>query len=156
MNCHQLDTLLIEYLDGRLHPGERSTVEHHLTSCAGCKARAEGFRSVSQVLEAWEAPETSPWFNARLRRRIASFEAAHWDWRAQLRFLLKPVYAAAMGTMLVVGSLALWNSRPGTAPKTVTSAEHQRMDEIIPVVDDYEILANFEVLTDLKKDQGTL
>ncbi len=155
MNCRRLENVMMEYLDGVLDAGERAHVESHLASCTDCQARVEGFRRVSQALESWETPETSPWFNARLRRRIAAYEASRWDWRAQFRFLLKPSYAAAMATMIVAGSIALWNVGPGPAPSPVITehqrVQHQKMEEIIPLVDDYEILANFEVLTDLKE-----
>ena len=123
MNCHRLETLLIEYVDGRLAAAGRTTVEDHLKSCAGCRTRVEDFRSLSQVLDAWEAPEISPWFNARLRRRIAAKEAEGWGWGGwwvwseRLRFLLHPGYAAAMGVMVVAGSLAVWNARPAPVLK---------------------------------------
>ena len=161
MNCHQLETSLIEYVDGKLAAASRSTVEDHLRSCAGCRARVEGFRSVSQVLDGWDAPETSPWFTARLRQRIAALEAASWGWRTwrawaeQLRFLLAPGYATAMGFMIVAGSLAVWNTRPAPAPRAPVVAQH-RTEEITPAVDDYEILADFDVLSDLEKKESKL
>lgn len=157
MNCHQLETLLIEYVDGRLAAAaSRTSVEDHLRTCAGCRARVEGFRSVSQVLDGWEAREISPWFTARLRQRIAVQEAASWRaWAEGLRLLLHPGYATAMGFLIVAGSLAVWNTRPASAPKAPIVAQ-QRIEETTPVVNDYEILADFDVLSDLEKKENKL
>ena len=146
----------MEYLDGRLAAGDRATLERHLASCAACAERLEGFRAVSTALGAWEAPEVSPWFDARLRRRIAAGEAAGpWWWPGRLRLALRPAYALGLAAVLLAGSLVIWNRRPASvahnapAPKP-QAVEKQRLEEIMPVVDDYDILANFDVLADLK------
>ncbi len=153
----------MEYMDGRLPDQERAEVDQHLASCRECAIRLEGFRTVSLRLDGWEAPEVSPWFNARLRQRIA--EETVWSrWGlAGLRSLLRPAYAYAMAAILVVGSLVVWNTRPAPpvqkaqAPKAAAaSAAAQRLDEIMPVVDDYDILANFDMLGELKPAKSKL
>ena len=158
MNCEQLEIVAIEYLDGVLSASRRVDVERHLAVCSDCHARLEGFRSVSVALEAWEAPEVSPWFNARLWRRIAESEAFRWNWRTILGAVLRPSYVAALGVMLVVGSLAVWQEpQILKAPAQVASQPAQaptRVDDVWRVAKDYELLSNFDVLAELQKDPG--
>lgn len=158
MNCEQLETVAIEYLDGVLHTAQRADVERHLAVCSDCHARLEGFRSVSVALEAWEAPEVSPWFNARLWRRIAEVEAARWNWRDVLGTAFRPAYVAALSVVLVVGSIAVWQepqvpkAQPQVAsqPAQVTTP----VDDVWRVARDYELLSSFDVLAELQKDPG--
>ena len=161
MTCDRLEALWIEYLDGRLAAGDRATLERHLASCAGCAERVRDFRAVSAALDSWEAPEVSPWFDARLRRRIAAEAAGPWGWLGRLRAALRPAYALGLAAVLLAGSLVIWNRRPALvahnapAPKP-TAVEKQRLEEIMPVVEDYDILANFEMLGELKQEKNKL
>lgn len=158
MNCEQLETVAIEYVDGVLNASARADVERHLAVCSDCHARLEGFRSVSVTLERWEAPEVSPWFNARLWRRIAETEAARWHWRTILGAMLRPSYVAALAVMLMVGSLAVWQEpQVRTVPTQASSQTAQaptRVDEVWRVARDYELLSDFDVLAELQKDSG--
>jgi anti-sigma factor RsiW len=145
--------MFLEYVDNKLNAADRAVVETHLRSCAGCQARAEGFHAVSRVLSDWETPEISPWFNARLRQRIAEEEALTWNWRRALDWLRQPLTATAFAAMLVVASTAVWMARPAiapAAPNPVPVQAKQHVDELMPVVDDFEMLANFDVITELK------
>src|SRR5437899_8220352 len=154
MNCSQIEILLLEDLKSKLAGADRAAFERHLASCEGCRQRAEGFRSVSQVLDDWDTPEISPWFNARLRQRIAAEEALGWNWQRALGWLKQPATAAAFATILAVGSLTVWVARPAVqpAPAPVVAEGHQ-VDELNAVVDDFDMLANFDVITDLKADR---
>lgn len=155
MNCEQLETVAIEYLDGVLNASARADVERHLAACSECHARLEGFRSVSVALNAWEAPEVSPWFNARLWRRIAETEAARWNWRTILGASLRPAYLAALGIVLVVGSIAVWQQpqvRQAPPQAAVQPAPTPTpVDDVWRVARDYELLNNFDVLAELQK-----
>jgi hypothetical protein len=158
MNCSQMESMLLDYAAGRLAGADRASAENHLTFCQGCRERAEGFRAVARVLEDWDTPQISPWFNARLRQRIAAEEALGWNWRRALGWLAQPVTAAAFIAVLMVGSLAVWTSRPSERPalqlaaRPAMSPDQQKpqVDELLPVVEDFDMLADFEVIQDLK------
>lgn len=156
MNCEQLETVAIEYLDGALNTTQRSEVERHLAVCSDCHARLEGFRSVSVALETWEAPEVSPWFNGRLWRRIAESEAARWNWRTVLGIAFRPAYIAALSVVLVVGSIAVWQEPQvrKAQPQVASQPTPARtpVDDVWRVARDYELLSNFDVLAELQKD----
>jgi anti-sigma factor RsiW len=40
MNCFELETLLCDYVDGTLAPGQRAEAERHLAQCPGCAEMA--------------------------------------------------------------------------------------------------------------------
>jgi anti-sigma factor RsiW len=158
MNCNQMEDVLLDYAAGRLAGADRASAEQHLTVCPGCRERAAGFRAVAQVLEDWDTPQISPWFNARLRQRIARIEADEalgWNWRQAFGWLTRPVTAAAFAAVLMVGSLAVWTSRPSTVPQiaakpVVQDQQKAQVDELLPVVEDFDMLADFEVIQDMK------
>jgi anti-sigma factor RsiW len=155
VNCKQIETVAIEYLDGVLNAAQRADVERHLAACSDCHARLEGFRSVSLAMDAWNAPEVSPWFNARLWRRIAESEALRWNWRTILGAALRPSYVAALSVVLVLGSIAVWQEpQVRKTPAQVASQPAQvptRVDDVWRVARDYELLNNFDVLAELEK-----
>src|SRR5580658_2966923 len=123
MNCNQIENVLLDYTAGRLSGADRLSAEQHSAACAGCRERVAGFRAVAQVLEDWDTPQISPWFNARLRQRIAAEEALGWNWRRALGWLAQPATAAAFAAVLMVGSLAVWTSRPSVHPAPQVAAK---------------------------------
>src|SRR6476646_2348569 len=80
-------------------------VKAHLDSCAECAGKLEAFRQTMSLLDEWQAPEPSPYFDARLREESAK-ETAGW-----MHWLRKPVLAASFALVMVVGvSLVRMNS----------------------------------------------
>jgi predicted anti-sigma-YlaC factor YlaD len=51
MNCQEIEKNLVAYLDIKAQPSERRQVETHLSECAACRERAEGFRLVWGLLD---------------------------------------------------------------------------------------------------------
>lgn len=148
MNCEQFESLLLDYAGGRANPDP--TFEQHLAGCPSCRTRAEGFRRVSATMDEWDTPEISPWFNARLRQRIAEEEASRWSWQRMLGWMKQPVAAAAFAVILIVGSIAVWSARPAVQQPVREMANVQANDELAPLVEDFDMLASFEVIQDLK------
>jgi anti-sigma factor ChrR (cupin superfamily) len=142
MNCQAMEENLIAYLDGKATAAERRAVEAHLADCAACRARAEEFRAVWNVLD--DAPEhaLSPSFDARLRQRIAAEAPRRWfdGWLPQ------PRLAFALSLLL---ALAVWIGKlPGPAPDvTAQNDEEFKMIQELQVLEDLDVLANFEVLS---------
>jgi len=160
MNCKQIESVLLDYTAGRLSGADRASAEQHFAECPGCRRRAAGFRAVAQVLEDWDTPPLSPWFNARLRQRIAAEEALGWNWQRVLGWLAHPAAAAAFAGVLMVGSLAVWSARPSVHPappvaaKPAVQQQKPQVDELMPVVEDFDMLADFEVIQDMKTDSS--
>ena len=45
-------------------------VKAHLESCAECAGKLEAFRQTMSLLDEWQAPEPSPYFDVRLNARL--------------------------------------------------------------------------------------
>lgn len=149
MTCGKLETLWLPYLDGRLSSQERSILETHLAGCAACAARLEGFRLVSGALESWEAPAPSPWFDARLRHRIAADSATRGlaGWLgARL-----PSFPLSVAALLFLAALVVWSGGTQHALPPEQLVDASKMEELLHVMDEVELLNDFEVLGELKK-----
>lgn len=150
--CGKLETLWIPYLDGNVNEEERALVEGHLAECAECARRRDEFLAVSQALAAWEAPDPSPWFDAKLRRRIEAQAGA----RGGLRrfFELFPI-PASFAILLVLAALLLsTGTQPPASPaRPAEFANEARMEEVFHAAEEVELLNNFELLSELKKPE---
>jgi anti-sigma factor RsiW len=143
MNCERMETQLIAYLDGKAAENERRDVEQHLAACAACRARADEFRRVWTVLDEAPAIEPSLGFDAHVRQRIAAEPRP-----AALAWLIpQPRFAFALSVLV---ALAIWLSAlPPAVEIAQTPDEEFQMIQNLPVLEDYEVLANFEPLDQL-------
>ena len=165
MNCQRLETLWVPYLDGELPAGQQKAVAAHLAACVSCAERVKGFAEVSGLLEQWPGIEPSPWFNTRLQQRLAQeTTSAGWLRNGFLRLIAPPLHNPILAmTMLVVVCLAVILTTYSPAPPeqlaseqpSVTVALASGLDEVslyrnLPVLEDWEMLRNFEVLQELE------
>ena len=149
MKCGKLETLWIPFLDGKLSSQERAVVQAHLAECPACAARGEGLRLVSGALESWEAPAPSPWFDARLRQRIAADSASRGlaGWLgAHL-----PSFPLSLAALLFLAALLVWSGSTQQALPPEQLVTDVKMDELLHVMEEVELLNDFEVLGELKK-----
>ena len=124
MKCNEIRELLPDLAAGLVaaEPG----VNLHLRSCTECARALDELRKTMALLDEWQAPEPSPYFDVRLQARLRE-EAAkqQHSWFAWLR---QPVVAVAAAVVLVAGvSIGTWieqsrvpnppvaNLQPGTA-----------------------------------------
>ncbi len=151
MNCERIETRLIAWLDGRPSKAERRELEEHLRACEACRMRAEEFRRLWGVLDEMPLVETSPAFDARLRARLAAEppRASLWSW-----LIPSPRLAFAVTALLL---LSVWiSSLPPAnmpAPPASTDAEFKMIKDL-PVLENYDVLANFEALSELPSNAG--
>jgi anti-sigma factor RsiW len=151
MDCERIETRLIAWLDGRASKAERHEVEEHLRACEACRLRAEEFRQLWGVLDEMPTVEASPAFDARLRARMAVEppRASLWSW-----LIPSPRLAFAVTALLL---LSVWISSLPPAnlppPPASTDAEFKMINDL-PVLENYDVLANFEVLSELPPNAG--
>jgi anti-sigma factor RsiW len=148
MNCEQMETRLIAYLDGRGSDADRREVESHLAECGACRTRAEEFHLLWGVLEEVPVQEPSPAFDARLRARIAEepTRPSVWAWLAPSPRL---AFAVSLLLLLSVYVSSLPPAPVQDHPAAATEAEF-RMIRDLPVLENYDVLANFEALSELR------
>lgn len=168
MNCKQIESRVMDYLDGNLAAPERQALEAHAQSCSSCAERIRGFTDVFCLLDSWKGMEPSPSFNARLQQRLEEQPAAS-DWFGSLLGRLIPLPAAnpvfAVALLVVVSVAAIVVRYSPTRPQTLASQQQSAMvtvaagvDDLalyrnLPVLEDLDVLRNFDVLQELNSNR---
>jgi anti-sigma factor RsiW len=130
-----MEERILPYVDGRLKESERREMEAHLAACAACRLRVSEFRAVTGLLDELPQIEPSAAFDARVRARVAA-EPIKQGWWAWFRPSPRVVFAASLLLFATV-----WI---GTNSNQPTIAQ-----EDMPVLENYDVLSNFEPLTEL-------
>ena len=147
MSCSRMEKQMLPFVDGRLKVSEQREVEAHLAGCAACRVRVNEFRAVSGLLDELPQIEPSGAFDARVRARVAA-EPVKQSWWA----VFAPSPRAAFAASLLLLATIWIGSRPGNVnvsnggPNGPTA---QIDPNDLPVLENYDILANFEPLEDL-------
>jgi anti-sigma factor RsiW len=143
MSCNRIESKILSYLDGRLKASEARDVETHLETCAACRLRVNEFRAVSGLLEELPQIEPSPAFDARVRARVAAepVKQSWWAW-----FAPSPRVAFA-ASMLLLAMVWIGSRHPSTEP--AAPVDMAQIEGDMPVLENYDVLSNFEALTDL-------
>jgi hypothetical protein len=111
MNCKHCQSVFPDLL---LDPGAPSNAaaRSHVESCAECKREFQSLAATFALLDAWKAPEPSPYFDQKLAVRLREEQAlapAGWleRWKSRLLFntgrQLRPALAGALALVLLVG-----------------------------------------------------
>jgi anti-sigma factor RsiW len=141
-----MEQQILPYVDGRLKPSEIRDVDAHLASCAACRLRVSEFRAVSGLLDELPQIEPSGAFDARVRARVAAEPVKQSWWSV---FMPSPRAAFAASFLLLA---SIWVGTHSNNPmnlQNVPSAQAAIDPNDLPVLENYDILANFEPLEDL-------
>ncbi|MDP9160435.1 MAG: hypothetical protein M3O09_09430 [Acidobacteriota bacterium] len=151
MKCQVINELMPDLALGASEPV--AEVKTHLQSCSVCSGRLEEFRKTMALLDEWEAPEPSPYFDVRLRARLREEAAARPS--GWLTWLRRPALAISVALLMIVsltlfhingtgsgnksGTIATGPVQPGTAV-----GDLQALDK------NQDLYSNFDVLDDLE------
>jgi len=100
MMCEKLREELMEVV---LSGPEAASPEarEHLRSCTACANELASFGETMALLDEWQAPEPSPYFNSRLMARVREEAAA--PARSLFAWLRRPVLAVAAAVLFATG-----------------------------------------------------
>ena len=103
MTCNEIRELLPDLAAGLLaaEPG----VNLHVRSCPECSGTLDEMRKTMALLDEWQAPEPSPYFDVRLRARLREEAAKQ---HSRFAWLRRPLLAVSMAVVLVAGMSAFW------------------------------------------------
>lgn len=108
MKCDILKSQLADLLldDAFASTKEGAAAQSHVAECASCSAELRELRATMQLMDSWQAPEPSPYFDTRmqvkLREEFAAPPASLWQ-RLLGHVSLKPIIAGAMAVAVVIG-----------------------------------------------------
>jgi hypothetical protein len=142
MKCNEIRELLPDLAAGTAAAG--SEVNDHLRGCADCSGTLNEFRKTMALLDEWQAPEPSPYFDTRLKARLHEETVKqHAGWLVWLR---RPAIAVSMAAVLVAGATVLLEHRTVQQPSPVTPGT---------AVSDLQVLdVNHDVLSDSDPDSA--
>jgi anti-sigma factor RsiW len=141
-----METKILGYIDGRLKASEQREMEKHLAGCPTCTVRVNEFRMVGDLLGELPMIEPSDAFDVRLAARIAA-EPVKQPWWSWLGAAPRVLVAASM---LLLATVWIGNRQDAITNESPTEAQViQDQDQDLPVLENYDILANFEPLTEL-------
>ncbi|MFI5102908.1 MAG: anti-sigma factor family protein [Terriglobales bacterium] len=160
MNCNQIRELLPDLAAGM--DAATPEVEKHIASCTACAAHLRDLQKTMALLDEWQAPEPSPYFDTRLQARLReelARPAAGW-----FHWLGRPAWAMSLAAVVFAGALVVGNKsyfseteaiatkppslglpvEPGTAVGDLQALE--RNDELYA---DFDVLDELQVQDDV-------
>jgi len=167
MNCRQIHELLPDLAAGMDASPREPEVEKHIASCADCAAHLRDLQKTMALLDEWQAPEPSPYFDTRLQARLReemARPAAGWLGVGWLSWMRRPAWAISLAGLVFAGALLVGSKsyisqteaiatkppslglpvQPGTAVGDLQALE--RNDELYA---DFDVLDELQVQDDV-------
>lgn len=139
MTCHDCQSALPEIL---LNPAASSNVaaREHLKACSACNQEFESLEATFALLDSWQAPEPSPYFDQKLAVRLREEQelpAAGWFERMRSRLLFN---TGRQFRPALAGSLAVALLIAGGTFADLSGFPHPAKTEVSATVNDLQIL----------------
>lgn len=153
MKCDQIRERMPDVAAGFVEfTGEEND---HLASCAICAEQLKGMRSTVSLLDEWQVPEPSPYFDTRLQARLrAEMAKPQAGW---LQWFRRPVLAAALTVFMGVG-VGLFFARGGGRhnPPVIAEGPGTAVSDLQTLDKNHDLYSDFEVLDDLDVQQDVV
>jgi hypothetical protein len=149
MNCQHCQSVLPDLLlDPRA--GSNAAARAHLATCAACNEEFKSLEATFALLDMWQAPEPSSYFDQKLSVRLReeqSLAPAGWFERLKSRLLFntgrqfRPALAGGLAVVLLIGGgtfadLATFSHPPVQASATVQDLQLlDRNDQTLQTMD---------------------
>ena len=155
MNCNEIREVLPDLAAG-IDAGTPE-MNTHLASCAACAAKLQGFKQTMALLDEWQAPEPSPFFdtrlNARLREEMARPAPGWFQWFRH-HALAMSLAALVLAVGLLAGNrsyLAQLDAIKTDPPDlTVPVVPGTAVGDLQALEKNNELYADFDVLDELQ------
>ncbi|WP_348266170.1 hypothetical protein P8936_09600 [Edaphobacter paludis] len=139
MICHDCQSALPELL---LDPvaSSHGAAREHLNSCAACNQEFQSLKATFALLDTWQAPEPSPYFDQKLAVRLREAQAlpaAGWLERMRSRLLFN---SGRQFRPAVAGALAVAFLVAGGTFADLSGFPHPAKAQISATVNDLQIL----------------
>jgi anti-sigma factor RsiW len=151
MKCDEIRELMPDLACGLMETTPE--IGGHLAGCGACAGKLAEFKQTMALLDEWQAPAPSPYFDVRLQARLREEMAKpQAGWVAWFR---RPVLAAALTVLIGVGlglfftkGMGVYNSgevavveaqQPGTAVSDLQALEKN-----------HDLYSNFDLLDDME------
>jgi hypothetical protein len=130
----------------------------HLEGCGACSEKLKAMRATMTVLDEWQVPEPSPYFDvrlqARLREEMAKPQTGWFQW------FRRPVLAAALTVIMGVGvGVFVMRGRISDPPPVATDdlgGPGTAVSDLQTLEKNHDMYSDFEMLDDLDVQQDVV
>src|SRR5579863_6166050 len=157
MNCEKIHERMPDVAAGmsELTAEERE----HLEGCTSCADQLKSMRATMALMDEWQAPEPSPYFDVRLQARLREEMAkppAGW-----LQWFRRPVLAAALTVLMGVGVglfVMRGNGGPGIPRNDVMAdvGPGTAVSDLQTLEANHDMYSDFDLLDDLDLQQDVV
>ena len=162
MRCEEIREMMPDLASGLV--GMTPEIGGHLAGCGACTGKLEEFRQTMALLDQWQAPEPSPYFDVRLQARLLEEMAKpQAGWLAWFR---RPVLAAALTVLMGIGvglfftkssgiyksnddEIAVVESQAQSAEPGTAVSDLQALEKNHDLYSDFDLLDDLEVQHDV-------
>ncbi len=156
MKCEEIRERMPDVAAGLTEPGADEI--KHLRTCSACAEQLKAMRATLALLDEWQTPEPSPYFDVRLQARLREEMAKpQAGWRYWFR---RPVLAAALTVLMGIG-VGLFVTQdssvldPGQQAALTESTEPGTAVSDLQSLDkNHDLYSDFELLDDLDVQQN--
>lgn len=154
MKCDEIRERMPDVAAGFSEP--TADESNHLASCTTCTEQLKAMRSTMSLLDEWQAPEPSPYFDvrlhARLREEIAKPQAGWLHWFRQ------PVLAAGLTVALGIGIGLFFvqghrKPTPQIQATVINAPPGSAVSDLQTLDKNHDMYADFDLLDDLDLQQ---
>jgi|SRR5208282_4397525 len=157
MKCEEIREIMPDLVSG----GTAMTppIGEHLAGCAACAGEMEEFRKTMALLDEWQVPEPSPYFDVRLQARLREEMARPQPgWMAWFR---RPALAAALTVLMAIGVGLFFSQHEGIynsgrdvvavidAP-TTAAEPGTAVSDLQSLEKNHDLYSDFDLLDDLE------
>lgn len=160
--CTALEEKLADLLlDPEAAPAK---VKTHVAECASCQNELNELRATMGLMDAWTAPEPSPYFMTRLNARMREEREAprqSWFQRIRDRYLFgpqlhaRPLAATALTVLLLLGGGAYLGVTNVETPQPKPDAEAAVVHDLQTLDSNAQVLDQLEAISDNPVDSIT-
>ncbi len=131
----------------------------HLATCVPCAEQLKGMRATMSLLDEWQTPEPSPYFDVRLQARLREEMAKpQVGW---MQWFRRPVLAAALTVIMGVGMGLFFARGSRVYPAKVPVADigigpGTAVSDLQTLEKNQDMYADFELLDDLDLQQNVV
>lgn len=152
MKCDEIKELMLDAaMGGEGVPG----LNDHLLVCSACAGKLVEMRKTMALLDEWQAPEPSPYFDTRLAARMRE-ERAKPERAAWFAWFRAPVLAGALALVLMMAGGVRWFTAGGIRdnanlkPPVVVVQPGTAVGDLQTLDKNEDLYANFDLLDDLQ------
>lgn len=158
MKCTEIRELMPDLAAG--FDAATPEVNNHLQACAQCATELQEFQQTMALLDEWQVPEPSPYFDVRLRARIREEAARPTGW---FQWIRRPALAVSLAVLMVMSITLVRNDgglsssrsdeQMASVPTAFAAEPGTAVGDLQALDKNNELYSDFDLLDDLQVQQ---